>query len=388
VKSRVQISGVGAICANGLNAQDIFQSCLRGRSTVGANGLSEISPEVFAELKLSTPAELNKSKCTILGYQTFSQAFQDSQWTSEKLKDCGFIFATTTGQIDLWEKVLNQYDSPQVTNEDCLKAALHQPLGAALFELAQFFGVRGPVAQISSSCSASLQAIAMGLMWVQSGKVDRCIVGSTEINNDLTRVGFSSLRLLSTSVSTPFAQNRTGINLGEAGAFLFLERMDVASNPGWGFVAGSGLSSDAFHPTSPHPEGRGSYLAMEKALSSAGIESQDIDWIYAHGTGSPANDLAEAFAINQLFPHKPFVTSTKSLHGHTLGACGALESVLGLLAMKAGVVIPNFNLPQVDSQINLNLPIQPTEKNFKQFLKNSLGFGGINVSVIFSRGDS
>lgn len=386
MKLKVQVSGLGAICANGLNPHNILESCLKGQSTIGPHGLSEITAENLNFLHSQTPLELKQSKCTVLGYYTLNQALKDSGWSSDKLKSAGFIFATTTGKIDLWEKTFSRYDSPSLDPEEFKKGLKNQPLGAPLLELAQYFEIKGPVALISSSCSASLQAIAMGMMWIQSGKVDRCIIGSTEISSDLTRVGFGSLRLLSSATATPFDKNRTGINLGEAGAFLFLEKQTSDdSRAKWGLISGASLSSDAFHPTSPHPEGRGSYLAMKKALDYAQLQANDLEWIYAHGTGSPANDLAESRAINALFPHQPYVTSTKSLHGHTLGACGALESVIGLLAMKKSVIIPNVHLREVDPQILVKLPTQLIEKPIGHFLKNSLGFGGINVSVIFSK---
>ena len=383
MKNIVQISGLGAICANGHSPQAILDSCLKGESTVNSTGLSEILPEVFAELRTQTPKSLSLSKCTVLSHFTLKQAYQDSGWSPEQLASAGFIFATTTGKIDLWEKVLNSYDSPNLSKEDFSKAMANQPLGAPLFELAEHFKIKGPVAQISSSCSASLQAIAMGMLWIQNGKVDRCIVGTSEIHNDLTRVGFNSLRLLSKSVCTPFSNNRLGINLGEGSAFLFLEKQN--NQKAHGFVSGAGLTSDSFHPTSPHPEGRGSFLSMQKAVTSANLTAQDIDWIYAHGTGSPANDLAESHAIRTLFPNRPAVTSTKSLHGHTLGACGAIESTLGLIAMKNSMIIQNSNLLEPDPQIQINLPTEIVHRPYRHFLKNSLGFGGINVSVVFSK---
>lgn len=383
MKNTVQVSGLGAICANGQSPEAIFDSCLKGESTVNDQGLSVIPPEIFAQLRTKTPKSLNESKCTILSFHSLQQAYKNSGWSEQQLQTAGFIFATTTGKIDLWEKVLNSYDSPTLSTEAFRKAMAHQPLGAPLLELAEHFQIKGPFAQISSSCSASLQAIAMGMKWIESGKIERCIVGTSEIHNDLTRVGFNSLRLLSKNVSTPFDKNRVGINLGEGSAFLFLEKRNDKSS--WGFITGAGLTSDAFHPTSPHPEGRGSFLAMQKAVEMAGLRTEDIDWVYAHGTGSPANDLAESQAVKSMFSHQPVVTSTKSLHGHTLGACGGIESAIGLVAMKNSVIMQNSYLTVVDPQIHLNLPTIPVKKSFKHFLKNSLGFGGINVSVVFSK---
>jgi 3-oxoacyl-[acyl-carrier-protein] synthase-1 len=287
---------------------------------------------------------------------------------------------------------LADYDAPGLSKQSYQSALVQQPLGAPLFELAHFFGIQGPKLQVSSSCSASLQAIAVGQLWIESGFVDRCVVGSTEIHNDLTRLGFNSLRLLSKSNCTPFDRNRNGINLGEGAAFLCLEKHQRSNRnvKSWGFVSGAGLTSDAYHPTAPHPQGQGSLDAMKKAFIDSGLPSlKEIPWIYAHGTGSQANDSAEAHAIESYFsavhPFIPYVTSTKSLHGHTLGACGALESVIGLYAMKESVILPNHYLNEPDPLISLQLPKEPKTVPFSHFMKNSLGFGGINVSVIFSK---
>ena len=221
--AQVQISGLGAICANGENPETIYQSCLRGHSSVQTGGLAEISPEIIEKLRTTTPEKLKASRSTVLGFHTFTQAFKDSGWSDRSLFDAGFIFATTTGKIDLWEKIITRQDSSKLSKEEYLKGLVNQPLGATQAELSEHFQINGPRAQISSSCSASLQALAMGMMWIQSGKVERCIIGTTEIHNDLTRVGFGSLRLLSKTVCTPFDKNRTGINLGDGAAFLFLE---------------------------------------------------------------------------------------------------------------------------------------------------------------------
>jgi 3-oxoacyl-(acyl-carrier-protein) synthase len=266
-----------------------------------------------------------------------------------------------------------------------IAAVAQQSLGSPALRLMEHFKIQGPRALITSSCSASLQALALGLMWIRSGKVRRCIVGATEIHSELTRVGFGSLRLLSKEICKPFDRNRTGINLGEGAAFLCLEAGDLRRENPWGYLTGAGLSTDAYHPTSPHPEGAGSVKALNAALRNGGLNAADIDWIYAHGTGSPANDSAEAQAIQQVFPHRPFVTSTKSSHGHALAASGVLESVLGLMAMKKNKILPTSHFQDPDPLIDLAILAKAKDHVVHHFVKNSLGFGGINASVIFSR---
>ena len=242
---------------------------------------------------------------------------------------------------------------------------------------------------IASSCSASLQAISLAALWIKTGQVKRCIVGSTEILSDLTTNGFNSLRLLSKGICKPFDKDRNGINLGEASAFLCLESASVSSRPSLGYLSGFGLSSDAHNATSPHPEGKGSFTAMKMALDQAKLAPEMIDWFHAHGTGSQVNDLAETKAIKSLFSNdnykKAATSSTKSIHGHTLGACGALEVVMALLSLKNNIVLPTYNTVSVDPSIDLDIILKPQEKKLNHILKNSLGFGGINASVILSK---
>ncbi|HRO66389.1 MAG TPA: beta-ketoacyl-[acyl-carrier-protein] synthase family protein, partial [Pseudobdellovibrionaceae bacterium] len=339
-----QIPGLGAVCANGLSKETIFESCLQGRSSVGPDGLASLSPADWEQLQKTTPEPFNASRAGQLSFQAAQEALKESRWTPADLRDAGFILASTTSQIDQWERDLPFYRKPEATPSRIQRAISNQSLGTPLLSLARHFGVQGPVAHLASSCSASLQALAMATLWIRSGKVERCLVGGVEIQSDLTRTGFQSLRLLTKGFASPFDKRRAGINLGEGGAFLCLETKGLSRGaPVWGEIIGVGLSSDAYHATAPHPEGRGSLQAMRMALEMSGRSAPDVDWIYAHGTGSPANDTTEAKAIHALFPHRPPVTSTKSSHGHTLAACGVLESVLGLMAMGNGKTLPTFN---------------------------------------------
>lgn len=382
----VKLVGLGAVCANGLNSEEVFASVLAGRTSVTENGLSSLSPTQWEVLNLATPSFLRGSHCTQIGYHALHAALQEAQWSEAELRDCGFIFASTTAQIDQWEKFLPLYLDQDSDRERIHNSVANQSLGTPALSLTRHFGVQGPLSLLTSSCSASLQALATAFIWIRSGRVARCLVGATEIHADLTRVGFGSLRLLSKNQCRPFDKNRAGINLGEAGAFLCLERGDLREAPQtWGYLRGVGFSTDAYHATSPHPEGLGSQRAMQMALHSAGVRPSEVPWIYSHGTGSPANDLAESKAIQQIFDGAPLVTSTKPSHGHTLGASGALESVLGVMAMKRQQVLPTASFQEADAQIPLKVFSRALEKPMDHFLKNSLGFGGINVAALFSR---
>jgi 3-oxoacyl-(acyl-carrier-protein) synthase len=381
--SKLKISGLAAATANGLTKESVFESVLKGASSVDAKGLCSIAESDWEMLQAKTPGLLKSSRCTQLAYHTLTQAIQDAGWTPEQVSESGFLFATTTSQIDVWEKCLPQTPGSLVSPQNIELGVQNQSLGLPLVNLCKEFSIHGPQGLIASSCSASLQALAIALLWIRAKKVRRCIVGATEINSRLTSRGFGSLRLLSTSPCRPFDSARKGINLGEASAFILLEEEDLEPSR-WGYLLGAGLSSDAFHSTSPETHGAGSQRSMQQALDSAGVQASQVDWIYAHGTGSPANDFAEAHAIHTVFPGQPWVSSTKSIHGHTLAASGVVESVLGLMAMKTNQVLGTASCSNPDS----NLPVRTTENSVNQpisfFLKNSLGFGGINASVVFS----
>lgn len=377
----VQISGISAICGSGLTKEQIFATCRQGVTSVGNDGLSTIPAMAIQELALGTPETLRGSKSTVLSYHAFSAALKDSGWSTQELQDSGLILASTTSQIDQWENILPLHAEGKSNANDPHTAVGSQSLGKPLLTLAEHFKIQGPQNLIASSCSASLQAIALASLWLRAGKIRRCIVGATEIHSNLTTHGFGALRLLAKNNSAPFDKNRAGINLGEGSAFLFLE----AGNKGkWGQVAGFGLSTDAHHVTSPHPEGAGSQIAMRMALRNASLEPSAIDWIYAHGTGSPANDLSESIAIGRIFSHQPPVTSTKTVHGHTLAASGAVESVIGLMAMKNGVSLPTLGFVEKAPGMDIHVESSCRPISLRHFLKNSLGFGGINASVIFS----
>lgn len=380
-----KVVGLGVVCANGLNKEDIFSSALRSVGAIQNDGLASLSERSWNALKETTPTHLQNSKCMLLSFTALQGALQEAGWGASDLSETAFVFASTTSQIDLWEKHLPFYQSRDCDPERMKSSAGYQSLGEPLLILAKHFGIHGPRAGITSSCSSSLQALAIAFSWIRSQRVKRCIVGGAEINNSLTRLGFNSLRLLSKSNCRPFDKNRNGINLGEGSAFLCLEQVQLRDENLWGFLTGSGMTTDAYHPTSPHPEGLGSQSSMKAAIEEAKLKSQDIAWVYAHGTGSQANDLSEARAINSVFKHRPFVSSTKSIHGHTLGACGALESALGLMAMKRSLILPTFNFESEDPEISLNVSASPSERPIEHFLKNSLGFGGINASLVFSR---
>lgn len=383
-----RIVGIEAISSAGKDKFANFKNCLEKKTFIDSEGLSRIPETTWADLRKDTPPALRESKSSLLAYKGLISALQQSRWTADEIKKCGFIFASTTSQIDLWEEDLPNYKSHVSDNEKLDRAVFHQSLGYPLVLLTKHFGISGPQSVVASSCSAGLQAVALADLWIRTGIVDRCIVGSTEILSDLTSVGFNSLRLVVRANSKPFAKNRNGINLGEGAGFLLIEsnHLEKKTEP-WGYISGAHFNMDSYHATAPHPEGKGSAQTMQTALKMAHLEPEMIPWIYAHGTGSVANDSSESLAINSVFAKSsPLpVTSTKSIHGHTLAASGLIESVIGLVAMKENCILPTLTDSEIDPKLNVEILSSQKQTSVPHFLKNSLGFGGINASVIFSK---
>lgn len=396
----IKIVGSEAVTGSGLSKEALYQSCIMKKSSVNLNnehsGLASISVNDWSLMRDDVKMSHNESQCLVISAYTLKKVLQQVQWSEEELSECGFIFATTTSQIDQWQKSLPFCYFKNLSFEEITQATKYQSLGLTLIELQNLFGIHGPSTMVASSCSASLQAINLASLWIKSGIVKRCLVGSTEILSDLTINGFNSLRLLSKEICKPFDSQRTGINLGEASAFICLEKEGLTGREAQAYIQGVGFSTDAYHPTAPLPEGTGSVKAINMSLQTACLKPENIDWIYAHGTGSVANDLAESNAIQSVFSsasNNYVVSSTKSIHGHTLGACGAVESVIAFQSLINNKILTTFNTETIDARIinkiaynSESSEINKTNiREINYILKNTLGFGGINASSIFSK---
>jgi 3-oxoacyl-(acyl-carrier-protein) synthase len=319
-------------------------------------------------------------------------AMSQAGWSSIGPTD-GLILGTTTGQIDVWHNVLVDFlkhPETRIANRGMLDDAFkRQSLGAMLDALAEeLSGTLGQPAKmtlLSSACSAATQAIALGTMWIEQGIVKRVLVGGAEVLSPLTVEGFKSLQLLSNEACLPFDSRRRGINLSEGAGFLCLESNDADAEP-LARVSGYGLATDSFHMTGPHPEGLGCYRAIQVAVQSAGLEPRDISWVHAHGTGSELNDLSEGMAFKKLFGSLLIpVSSTKHTHGHALGASGAIEAVLCVEALRRQMVLKTGGLETPDAKIPVTHTRTSGAACVNHILKSTLGFGGINAALVFSR---
>ncbi|MBU6501628.1 MAG: beta-ketoacyl-[acyl-carrier-protein] synthase family protein [Burkholderiales bacterium] len=266
-------------------------------------------------------------------------------------------------------------------------ASTHNPYSVSDF-VRRHFGLEGPAMAVSSACSSSAKVFASARRMMQAGLIDAAIVGGVDSLCLTTLCGFHSLGLLSAHPCRPFDVARDGISIGEAAAFILLERAPDSLEAGAVLLLGVGESSDAYHMSSPHPQGLGARLAMQQALDGAHLQAAQIDYINLHGTATPGNDAAEGMAVAALFGDGATpCSSTKGATGHTLGAAGALEAVISALALQQGLMPAGVNTGHVDPALGVHYLLENREQRVKTVLSNSFGFGGTNCSLVFGRAD-
>ncbi|WP_374410820.1 beta-ketoacyl-[acyl-carrier-protein] synthase family protein [Hydrogenophaga sp.] len=253
------------------------------------------------------------------------------------------------------------------------------------FSLAEFtrehFGLAGMAMAISTACSSSAKVFAAAARQLALGTIDAAIVGGVDTLCLTTLYGFASLQLTSKAPCRPYDAARDGISISEGAAFALLERGGSPA-PGTVLLLGVGESSDAYHMSSPHPEGLGARLAMEAALRSAGLTPDNIDYINLHGTATPANDAAEGKAVAALFGDRVPGNSTKGATGHTLGAAGAIEALICAMALTDGRLPGSPGTGALDPSIPIRYQLQGEDRALRHALSNSFGFGGSNCSLI------
>ncbi len=256
-----------------------------------------------------------------------------------------------------------------------------------LFSVSDFvrrrLDLRGPVASISTACSSSAKVFASASRWLAVGLCDAVVVGGVDSLCFMTLYGFASLGLLSESPCRPCDEGRNGLSIGEAAGFMLLERRGACD--GALQLLGYGESSDAHHMSTPHPDGLGAALAMERALGRAEMKPIDIDYINLHGTGTPANDLAEDRAVSTTFGGRTPCSSTKGRTGHTLGAAGITEAILSALCLRHDFIPGNVHMNRLDPQLQCCVMLQSEFRPLRAVISNSFGFGGNNCSLIFGK---
>lgn len=242
--------------------------------------------------------------------------------------------------------------------------------------------LQGPMATVSTACSSSAKVFLLAQRWIAAGVVDAAVVGGADSLCLSTLHGFNALQLLSQDICRPFDAARNGISIGEAAGFILLETAPASVQ-----LRGGGESSDAWHMSTPHPEGEGAQAAMHAALAQAGLAASDIGWVNAHGTATGANDRSEAAALAAVFGERGVpVSSTKGITGHTLAAAGIVEAVITAAAVQRRTLPPSANLRTLDLALPLDVVREARSTPLRHAMSNSFGFGGSNCALVFSAG--
>ncbi|MDQ2946614.1 MAG: beta-ketoacyl-[acyl-carrier-protein] synthase family protein [Acidobacteriota bacterium] len=399
---RVVISGIGAICALGHNRADFWAALCEGRS--GIRPLEGVNPKLLrfsngAEVQgYNYAAHFDEKEAALLdrfaqfGVIAAREALTDAgvQWTPELRERTAIVTGSCVGgQLTEDEGFVGLYrnNNPRVNPFTIPRTMAN----AAASRISVEFGVVGPVYTVSTACSSSNHAIGQAFWMVRNGQVDMAITGGSEA---IFSLGFlkawEAMRVVSPDTCRPFSKDRRGLILGEGGAMLVLEPLDAAQARGtriYAEIVGFGMSSDAHHITQPSPDGAA--RAMHSALTDAGMEPEQIGYINAHGTATQANDSTETTAIRRVFgPHtdRLAVSSTKSMHGHALGAAGALEAAATALALHFGILPPTANFSEPDPACDLDvIPNTARAVQVECALSNSFAFGGLNAVLAFRR---
>ncbi|HEV2211367.1 MAG TPA: beta-ketoacyl-[acyl-carrier-protein] synthase family protein [Verrucomicrobiae bacterium] len=301
------------------------------------------------------------------------------------------VLGTTSGGMTLGQDLYRQSLQPGASRRGQASRVVHyQPQRQAL-DLMEAFGFSGPITIIANACASGGNAIGHAWHLLRSGRAPRVFAGGYEALNHLVFAGFDSLQALSPTQCRPFDARRDGLALGEGAAMLALETLDHARRRGaeiLGELVGYGAATDGHHLTQPHPEGNAAFASMTAACHSAGLRPEQIGYVNAHGTGTSLNDSAEAAALNRWAGtgvSKLRVSSTKASVGHLLGAAGAVEAVICLMALGGQWLPPTATLQDPDAACQFELPRRSVDAKFDYALSNSFGFGGANATLIFRR---
>ena len=297
----------------------------------------------------------------------------------------GLFLGTSTSGILQTELAYRNRDS----ESGALPASFHYAGSHNAFSAAilarELLGIQGPTAVVSTACSSSAKAFGSAQRMIELGIIDAAVVGGVDSLCLTTLYGFHSLQLTARRPCRPFAADRDGISIGEAAAFVLLEKSPARNCESAIALLGVGESNDGYHLSSPHPQGLGARLAMQAVLSAAGLEAAAVGYINLHGTGTTSNDSAECTAVTSVFGATVPCSSTKGATGHTLGAAGALEAVICALALRDQLIPGAPNTGPLDPTLELNYCTHSAPQPISYALSNSFGFGGTNCSLVFGR---
>lgn len=400
MSKRVFVTGLGTISSIGQDVASTLQSLQNEKSGIGEIQYIETIHKgkiPVAEVKFSNEELLNLlemsvqsqwTRTSLLGILGAQEAIKMADWSKNILSSpkTGIVSATSVGGMDRSEQFHDAYHKNH--NAKGVEILLSHECASSTENIADFLGIKGFLSTISTACSSSANAIMFGARLIKHGILDRVLVGGVDALTRFTLNGFNTLQILDGKFCQPFDQNRRGLNLGEGAGFLTLEAEGIASPENiLAELTGYANTNDAYHQTASSPEGKGAFMAMQKALTVAKLQPKDINYVNVHGTGTANNDLSEGVAMKRLFGAKlPLFSSTKSYTGHTLAAAGSLEAVISILSIQNKMVFPNLRFQNPIEELAIS-PVSNmlSNLNLKHVLSNSFGFGGNSSSLVFSR---
>ncbi len=411
---RVVITGLGAITPIGKNVEDYWAALLAGVSGAApitnfdtAKFKTKFACEVkdFDAKEFFDRKEVRKhDRYAQFGIIAADQAIADSDILNDpsvNTNRIGVIWASGIGGLSTFSQSVTEFAQGDGTPRFNPFFIPKMIADIAAGHISIKHGLRGPNFATVSACASSANALSDAFNYIRLGKADAFVTGGSEAAITESGVGgFNAMHAISTrnddpkTASRPFDKDRDGFVMGEGGGGLIFEELEHALARGakiYAEVAGAGLSGDAYHMTSPHPEGLGAQLCMNAAIEDAGLKKEDIDHINTHGTSTPVGDIVEPRAIVSLFGDHAYninINSTKSMTGHLLGGAGAVESISTLLSVKNDIVPPTINHftddPEIDSKLNFTFG-KAQERIVNYGLTNTFGFGGHNASLIFKK---
>lgn len=404
---RVVVTGLGVVSSIGNDLKTFWDSLENGVSGIGwvksfdaSEYYSKVAGEVkdFDPLKYMDRKEVRRnSRFVQFGVASSLQAMEDSGLKTEELDPlrAGVIYGVGMGGMGVLEEQNRVLDSKGPGRVSPFLITMTIPNMAA-GTISIKAGFKGPSLTISTACASSTNAIGEAFKMIRNGDLDVAIAGGAESTvTPLAYAGFGALTALTTqppeTACRPFDKNRDGFTIAEGSATLILEEYEHAVKRGakiYAEMVGYGSNDDAGHITAPDPEGKGAALAIKEAIDTAEINPDQVDYINAHGTSTPLNDRMESMAVKSIFGMRESlnISSTKSMHGHALGAAGAIEATATILAMKNKKVPPTINLKEADENCPLNYtPEKAVGKTIIYAMSNSFGFGGHNASILFKK---
>jgi 3-oxoacyl-[acyl-carrier-protein] synthase II len=404
LKNRIVITGLGTINSIANNVPDFARALKDGDCGIGPIDLFDTAgfrSQTGGQIKNFMARDYihrnfstkRMSRADMLSFAAALEALRDASLCpppDELKEEIGVVIGGGAGGLLEAEKF---YGKLLKTGRNAKFSKLSALFCASSADrISSTFGFAGPKSTFMTACSGGATALGYARDLILNGQASIVLTGGVEPMCRTTYAAFNALKSVDPETCRPFDKNRAGLSLGEAAAIMVLEELDAAQNRGakiYAEVLGYGITCDSFHMTAPDENASGAVRSMQAALKDSGLSIDDIDYINAHGTATPVNDAMETKAIKEVFGKRAYaigVSSTKSMHAHTLGAAGALEGIVSVLALQHGFIPPTINYQKSDPQCDLDYVTSGSRSaTLRAVLSNSFAFGGNNTTVIFGR---